>query len=65
MSQSTKKDMRAFQTCHVTTTANRVQLKAKLLQLFCLKRQNRHDTKMYVVHHNTLSDSFWIRMGWF
>jgi len=49
----------------VTTTANRVQLKAKLLQLFCLKRQNRHDTKMYVVHHNTLSDSFWIRMGWF
>ena len=22
----------------------------------------RHSTKMYVVHHNTLSDSFWIRI---
>jgi len=28
-------------------------------------RQNRHSTKMYVVHHNTLSDSFRIRMVWF
>ena len=24
----------------------------------CLMRQNRHYTKMYVVHHNRLSDSF-------
>jgi len=28
-------------------------------------RQNRHSTKMYVVHRNTLSDSFRIRIIWF
>ena len=28
-------------------------------------RQNRHSTKMYVVHHNTLSDSFRILIVWF
>ena len=28
-------------------------------------RQKRHSTKMYVVHHNTLSDSFQVRMIWF
>jgi len=28
-------------------------------------RQNRHSTKMYVVHRNTLSDSLRIRMVWF
>ena len=28
-------------------------------------RQNRHSTKMYVGHHNTLSDSVWIRIVWF
>ena len=28
-------------------------------------RQNRQSTKMYVVHHNTLSDSFRIRIVWF
>jgi len=56
----------AFQTCRVKTSTNRVQLKTKYLQqLFCLMRQNRHSTKMYVVHRNTLSDSFWIRIVWF
>ena len=28
-------------------------------------RQNRHSTKMYVVHRNTISDSFRIRIVWF
>jgi len=28
-------------------------------------RQNKHYTKIYVVHHNTLSDSFRIRILWF
>jgi len=28
-------------------------------------RQNRQSTKMYVVHHKTLSDSFRIRIVWF
>jgi len=28
-------------------------------------RQNRQSTKMYVVHHNALLDSFQIRIRWF
>jgi len=45
---------------------NRVQLKAKSpQQLFCLTRKNRHSTKMYVVHHNTLSNSYRKRIVWF
>ena len=28
-------------------------------------RQNRHYTKMYVVHHDTLTGSFWIQIAWF
>jgi len=28
-------------------------------------KQNTHSTKIYVVHHNTLSDSFRIRIVWF
>jgi len=28
-------------------------------------RQNRQSTKMYVVHHNALLDSFRIRIVWF
>jgi len=28
-------------------------------------RQNRHYTKMYVVYHNALSDSFRIQIVWF
>jgi len=28
-------------------------------------RQNRHGTKMYVVHRNTLSDSFRMQIVWF
>jgi len=39
-----------FQTCHVTTSANRVQLKAK------------RNTKIYVVHRNTLLVSFRIQI---
>jgi len=35
------------------------------MRQFCLMRQNRHNTKMYVVHHNALSDSFRIRIVWF
>jgi len=31
-------------------------------QLFCHTRQNRYSTKMYVVQHNALSDSFRIRI---
>jgi len=27
--------------------------------------QNRHSTKMYVVYHNILSDSFRIQIVWF
>jgi len=27
--------------------------------------QNKHSTKMCVVHHNTLSDSFRVRIVWF
>jgi len=34
-------------------------------KLFCPMRQNWQSTKMYVVHHNTLSDSFRIRILWF
>ena len=34
-------------------------------QLFRHTRQNRYSTKMYVVQHNTLSDSFRIRIVWF
>jgi len=46
--------------------SSRVQLKAKCLQqLFCLTRQNRHSTKMYVMQHNTLLDIFRIRIVWF
>jgi len=39
------------------TSTSRVQLKAM--------RQNRQRAKMYVVHHNTLSDCFRIRIVWF
>jgi len=28
-------------------------------------KQNRQSTKIYVVHHNTLSDSFRMRIIWF
>ena len=34
-------------------------------KLFCLMKQNRQSTKLYVVHRNTLSDSFRIRIEWF
>ena len=32
---------------------------------FASLRQNRHSTKMYVVHRNALSESFRIRIVWF
>ena len=54
LSWSAKQDMRS-------------KLVSWLLQpmTFSSWRQNRQSTKMYVVHHNTLSDSFWIQIVWF
>jgi len=56
----------AFQTCHVTTSTNRVQLKTKKFQkLFCLMRQNRHSIKVYVCCASYyILDSFRIRIEW-
>jgi len=28
-------------------------------------RQNKHNTETYVVHHNTLPDSFQIQIAWY
>jgi len=36
-----------------------------ILKLFCLMRQNRQSTKIHVVHHDTLLESFRIRILWF